>query len=109
MALLEKRKKELAAEGLFDQDRKLLIPYIPKTIGVVTSPTGSVIRDILHRLSDRFPRHVLVWPVLVQGDGAAKQIAEAIDGFNALESSGKIPRPDVLIIARGGGSLEDLW
>lgn len=109
MALLEKRKKELAAEGLFDQDRKLFIPYIPKTIGVVTSPTGSVIRDILHRLSDRFPRHVLVWPVLVQGDGASNQIAEAIDGFNALGKDGETPRPDVLIVARGGGSLEDLW
>lgn len=109
MALLEKRKKELAAEGLFDQSRKLLIPYLPKVIGVVTSPTGSVIRDILHRLSDRFPRHVLVWPVLVQGKGASKQIADAIDGFNALEDGGAIPRPDVLIVARGGGSLEDLW
>jgi exodeoxyribonuclease VII large subunit len=109
MALLEKRKKELAAEGLFDQSRKVEIPYLPEVIGVVTSPTGSVIRDILHRLSDRFPRHVLVWPVLVQGEGAAKQIADAIDGFNALEIGGSIPRPDVLIIARGGGSLEDLW
>lgn len=109
MALLEKRKKELAAEGLFDGDRKLLIPYLPKVIGVVTSPTGSVIRDILHRLSDRFPRRVLVWPVLVQGEGAAGQIAEAIDGFNALDESGTIPKPDVLIVARGGGSLEDLW
>lgn len=109
MALLEKRKKELAAEGLFDQDRKTEIPYLPEIIGVVTSPTGSVIRDILHRLSDRFPRRVLVWPVLVQGEGAAKQIADAIDGFNALEVGGAIPRPDVLIVARGGGSLEDLW
>ena len=109
MALLEKRKKELAAEGLFDPSRKLIIPYLPKVIGVVTSPTGSVIRDILHRLSDRFPRHVLVWPVLVQGEGASKQIAEAIDGFNALEEGGSVPRPDTLIIARGGGSLEDLW
>ncbi|HRW29378.1 MAG TPA: exodeoxyribonuclease VII large subunit [Emcibacteraceae bacterium] len=109
MALLEKRKKELAAEGLFDQNRKLPIPYLPKVIGVVTSPTGSVIRDILHRLSDRFPRHVLVWPVLVQGEGASKQIAEAIDGFNALDENGSIPKPDVLIVARGGGSLEDLW
>lgn len=109
MALLEKRKKELAAEGLFDQNRKVEIPYLPNVIGVVTSPTGSVIRDILHRLSDRFPRHVLVWPVLVQGEGAAKQIADAIDGFNALDTDGNIPRPDVLIIARGGGSLEDLW
>lgn len=109
MALLEKRKKEMAAEGLFDPARKLIIPYLPKVIGVVTSPTGSVIRDILHRLSDRFPRHVLVWPVLVQGEGASKQIADAIDGFNALEKDGDIPRPDTLIIARGGGSLEDLW
>lgn len=109
MALLEKRKKELAAEGLFDPARKLLIPYLPKVIGVVTSPTGSVIRDILHRLSDRFPRHVLVWPVLVQGEGASTQIAEAIDGFNELQEEGKIPKPDVLIVARGGGSLEDLW
>lgn len=109
MALLEKRKKELTAEGLFDGDRKRLIPYLPKVIGVVTSPTGSVIRDILHRLSDRFPRHVLVWPVLVQGEGAAAQIADAIDGFNTLGDGSDIPRPDVLIVARGGGSLEDLW
>ena len=109
MALLEKRKKELAAEGLFDPERKVEIPYLPEVVGVVTSPTGSVIRDILHRLSDRFPRHVLVWPVLVQGDGASKQISDAIDGFNNLEIDGDIPRPDVLIIARGGGSLEDLW
>ena len=109
MALLEKRKKELAAEGLFDAERKRLIPYLPKIIGVVTSPTGSVIRDILHRLSDRFPRHVLVWPVLVQGDGASKQISDAIDGFNNMDTGGKIPRPDVIIVARGGGSLEDLW
>ncbi|MDG1728050.1 MAG: exodeoxyribonuclease VII large subunit [Emcibacteraceae bacterium] len=109
MALLEKRKKEMAAEGLFDPSRKLLIPYLPKVIGVVTSPTGSVIRDILHRLADRFPRHVLVWPVLVQGEGASKQITEAIDGFNVLEEGGDIPRPDTLIVARGGGSLEDLW
>lgn len=109
MALLEKRKKEMAEEGLFDPSRKFLIPYLPKVIGVVTSPTGSVIRDILHRLSDRFPRHVLVWPVLVQGEGASKQIADAIDGFNALDQDGDIPRPDTLIVARGGGSLEDLW
>ncbi|MBL4601441.1 MAG: exodeoxyribonuclease VII large subunit, partial [Emcibacteraceae bacterium] len=109
MALLEKRKKELAAEGLFDSERKMPIPYLPKVIGVVTSPTGSVIRDILHRLSDRFARHVLVWPVLVQGEGAAKQIANAIDGFNQMDEGGNIPKPDVLIIARGGGSLEDLW
>ncbi|WP_417624529.1 exodeoxyribonuclease VII large subunit [Paremcibacter congregatus] len=109
MALLEERKKQLAAEGLFDQSRKKLIPYLPQVIGVVTSPTGAVIRDILHRLSDRFPRHVLVWPVIVQGQGAAEQVAEAIRGFNALEKGGAIPRPDLLIVARGGGSLEDLW
>lgn len=109
MALLEKRKKELAAEGLFDSDKKQDIPYLPTVIGVVTSPTGSVIRDILHRLSDRFPRHVLVWPVMVQGEGAAAQIAAAIDGFNNMDSAEGIPRPDVLIVARGGGSLEDLW
>ncbi|MCF6216738.1 MAG: exodeoxyribonuclease VII large subunit [Emcibacter sp.] len=109
MALLEERKKKLAAEGLFDADRKKAIPYLPKVIGVVTSPTGAVIRDILHRLSDRFPRHVIVWPVIVQGEGAALKIAEAIRGFNALDRTGNIPRPDVLIVARGGGSLEDLW
>ena len=109
MALLEKRKKKLASEGLFDEDRKISIPYIPKTVGVVTSPTGSVIRDILHRFSDRFPRNIIVWPVLVQGEGSASQIAKAINGFNTLEVDGKIPRPDVLIVARGGGSLEDLW
>jgi len=109
MALLEKRKRELASEGLFDEGRKIPIPYIPKTVGIVTSPTGSVIRDILHRFSDRFPRNILVWPVLVQGEGSASQIAKAINGFNALEVDGKIPRPDVLIVARGGGSLEDLW
>ena len=109
MALLDKRKRELASEGLFDEGRKIPIPYIPKTVGIVTSPTGSVIRDILHRFSDRFPRNILVWPVLVQGEGSASQIAKAINGFNALEVDGKIPRPDVLIVARGGGSLEDLW
>src|SRR6266571_9285863 len=109
MALLEERKKKLAAEGLFDEARKQLIPYLPEVIGVVTSPTGAVIRDILHRLSDRFPRRVLVWPVRVQGDGSAEQIAAAIRGFNALPEGGEIPRPDVLIVARGGGSLEDLW
>jgi exodeoxyribonuclease VII large subunit len=109
MALLEERKRKLAAEGLFDQDRKKPIPYLPEVIGVVTSPTGAVIRDILHRLADRFPRHVLVWPVLVQGEGAAEQIAKAIAGFNAIEAGGPVPRPDLLIVARGGGSLEDLW
>ncbi len=109
MALLEERKKKLAAEGLFDPARKKSIPYLPQVIGVVTSPTGAVIRDILHRLSDRFPRHVLVWPVLVQGEGAAEQIAGAIRDFNKLDGSSDIARPDVLIVARGGGSLEDLW
>jgi len=109
MALLEERKKKLAAEGLFDPARKRPLPYLPQVIGVVTSPTGAVIRDILHRLRDRFPTHVLLWPVLVQGDTAAAQIAEAIRGFNALEGGGAIPRPDLLIVARGGGSLEDLW
>ena len=109
MALMEERKKKLAAEGLFDEARKQLLPWLPEVIGVVTSPTGAVIRDILHRLEDRFPRHVLVWPVRVQGEGSAEQIAAAILGFNALEEGGKIPRPDLLIVARGGGSLEDLW
>jgi len=109
MALLEERKKKLAAEGLFDEARKQLIPYLPSVIGVVTSPTGAVIRDILHRLSDRFPRHVLVWPVKVQGDGSAEEVAAAIHGFNAFEEGGRMPRPDLIIVARGGGSLEDLW
>jgi exodeoxyribonuclease VII large subunit len=109
MMLLEERKKKLAAEGLFDEARKQLLPFLPTVVGVVTSPTGAVIRDILHRLSDRFPRQVLVWPVRVQGDGAAEEIAAAIEGFNALPEHGDIPRPDILIVARGGGSLEDLW
>src|SRR5436305_13355110 len=109
MALLEERKKKLAAEGLFDEARKQLIPYLPTVIGVITSPTGAVIRDILHRLSDRFPRHVLVWPVRVQGDGSAEEVAAAIRGFNAFEEHGPLPRPDLIIVARGGGSLEDLW
>jgi len=109
LKLLEDRKKRLAAEGLFDEARKKPIPYLPSVIGVVTSPTGAVIRDILHRLSDRFPRHVLLWPVPVQGEGAAEKIAAAIHGFNAIEPGGAVPRPDVLIVARGGGSLEDLW
>jgi len=113
LKLLEERKRKLAAEGLFAEDRKQALPYLPEVIGVVTSPTGAVIRDILHRLADRFPRHVLVWPVLVQGEGAAEQIAAAIRGFNSLSAdgpeSGLPPRPDLLIVARGGGSLEDLW
>src|SRR6202140_5369984 len=99
MALLEERKKKLTAEGLFDAARKQLLPFLPKVIGVGTSPTGAVIRDILHRLADRFPRHVLVWPVRVQGDGSAEQVAAAIRGFNALPEGGRIPRPDLLIVA----------
>src|ERR1700726_2164337 len=109
MALVEERKKKLTAEGLFDAARKQLLPFLPNVIGVVTSPTGAVIRDILHRLADRFPRHVLVWPVRVQGEGSADEVAAAIRGFNALPEGGAIPRPDLLIVARGGGSLEDLW
>ena len=109
LKLLEDRRKKLAAEGLFEAGRKKDLPFLPDVIGVVTSPTGAVIRDILHRLEDRFPRHVLMWPVPVQGDGAAEKIAAAILGFNALPPDREIPRPDVLIVARGGGSLEDLW
>ncbi|MGO1120284.1 exodeoxyribonuclease VII large subunit [Rhodovibrionaceae bacterium A322] len=109
LKLLEERKRKLAAEGLFEADRKQPLPYLPDVIGVVTSPTGAVIRDILHRLRDRFPRQVLVWPVIVQGEGAAEQVVRAIEGFNSLDGSGLVPRPDVLIVARGGGSLEDLW
>jgi exodeoxyribonuclease VII large subunit len=104
MALLEKRRKQFEAEGLFAASRKKPLPFLPRTIGVITSPTGAVIRDILHRLSDRFPVHVIVWPVVVQGEGAKEQIAEAIAGFNAAKY-----KPDLLIIARGGGSIEDLW
>ena len=109
MALLEERKKAFAAEGLFDAGRKRPIPFLPKVIGVVTSPTGAVIRDILHRLADRFPVRVLVWPVRVQGETSAEEVARAIAGFGRLSPGGSIPRPDVLIVARGGGSLEDLW
>jgi exodeoxyribonuclease VII large subunit len=109
MALLEERRRKLAAEGLFDPARRRRPPYLPGVIGVVTSPTGAVIRDILHRLADRFPRHVLVWPVRVQGESCADEVAAAIRGFNALLPSGAIPRPDVIIVARGGGSIEDLW
>jgi exodeoxyribonuclease VII large subunit len=104
MALLEERKRKLAAEGLFDPARKKPLPFLPRLIGVVTSPTGAVIRDILHRLNDRFPRHVIVWPVRVQGETSAAEVAAAIRGFNALAQ-----RPDLIIVARGGGSLEDLW
>jgi len=109
MKLLEERKKKLAAEGLFDAARKQLIPFLPNVIGVVTSPTGAVIRDILHRLAERFPRRVLVWPVRVQGEASAAEVANAIRGFNALAERGALPRPDLIIVARGGGSLEDLW
>src|SRR6185437_10575291 len=109
MALLEQRKKTLAAEGLFHEARKKTLPYLPRIVGVVTSPTGSVIRDILHRLSDRCPCHVLVWPVRVQGETCAVEVAGAIAGFNALVIGAAVPRPDLIIVARGGGSLEDLW
>ena len=109
MAMLEKRKAALGAEGLFDPARKKPIPYLPQVIGVVTSPSGAVIRDILHRLRDRFPRHVLIWPVAVQGHNCAAEVANAIKGFNAIAPGGLIPRPDLIIVARGGGSLEDLW
>jgi exodeoxyribonuclease VII large subunit len=109
LKLLEERRRMLTAEGLFAEDRKQDLPFIPDVIGVVTSPTGAVIRDILHRIADRFPRRVLVWPVLVQGDGAPEQITAAIEGFNALPTDGPVPRPDLIIVARGGGSLEDLW
>ncbi|MCC2601517.1 exodeoxyribonuclease VII large subunit [Sphingopyxis yananensis] len=110
MLLFEKLKARLGAEGLFDRDRKYdQRPFLPQSIGVVTSPTGAVIRDILHRLADRCPTHVIVWPVLVQGEGAANQIARAIQGFDALDGDGPVRRPDLLIVARGGGSIEDLW
>ena len=109
MALLEERKKKLATEGLFNEARKKPLPFLPAVIGVVTSPSGAVIRDILHRLRDRFPSHVLVWPTLVQGEGAAAKIVAGIEGFNAMPVGGAVPRPDVLIVARGGGSIEDLW
>ncbi len=109
LALLAKTKVRLEAEGLFAPAAKQPLPYLPRVIGVVTSPTGAVIRDILHRLRDRFPTHVVVWPVLVQGPGAAAQIAAAVRGFSALEPGGAVPRPDLVIVARGGGSIEDLW
>jgi exodeoxyribonuclease VII large subunit len=109
MALMEERKKRLAAEGLFDRARKRPLPFLPERIGVVTSPTGAVIRDVLQRLGARFPRHVMVWPVRVQGEGSAEEIASAIHGFNALRRHGLFRGPDLIIVARGGGSLEDLW
>ncbi len=102
--LLEDRKRKLAAEGLFEEVRKKTLPFLPQTIGIITSPTGAVIRDILHRLTDRFPVSVLLWPVAVQGEGAAAQVAAALEGFNRMDQ-----KPDLLIVARGGGSLEDLW
>ena len=109
MALLDKRRRALAAEGLFDASRKRKLPFLPKVIGVVTSPTGAVIRDILHRLEDRCPTHVIVWPVPVQGEGASSRVAQAIRGFGAITQGGPVPRPELLIVARGGGSIEDLW
>ena len=109
MALLEKLKAKLAGEGLFDPASKRRLPFLPRTIGIVTSPTGAVIRDILHRLEDRCPTHVIVWPVKVQGEGSAAEIARAVQGFGALPEDGPVRRPDLLIVARGGGSIEDLW
>ena len=109
LAQLEERKKRLAAEGLFDPARKQILPYMPSVIGVVTSPTGAVIRDIIHRIEDRFPLHILVWPVRVQGESSSSEVAAGIRGFNAIDGLGSLPRPDVIIVARGGGSLEDLW
>ncbi|MFC3615226.1 exodeoxyribonuclease VII large subunit [Lutimaribacter marinistellae] len=109
MALLEKRKKTLESEGLFAPERKRPLPYLPQIIGVITSPSGAVIRDILHRLRERFPRKVLIWPVAVQGSACAGEVAHAIEGFNRLTPGGALPRPDLLIVARGGGSIEDLW
>ncbi|MEO1108461.1 MAG: exodeoxyribonuclease VII large subunit [Pseudomonadota bacterium] len=109
MALLEKRKKQMEAEGLFAAERKKPLPYLPQIVGVVTSPSGAVIRDILHRLRDRFPRKVLIWPVAVQGANCAPEVTRAIEGFNALTPGGALPRPDLIIVARGGGSIEDLW
>src|SRR5271167_1590128 len=108
LKMLEDRRKRLAAEGLFAPERKKQLPFLPEVIGIVTSPTGAVIRDILHRLADRFPRRVLLWPVAVQGEGAAAQVAAAINGFNRLPADGPVPRPQLIIVARGGGSLEDL-
>ena len=108
LKMIEDRRVKLAAEGLFDESRKRDLPYLPQTIGIVTSPTGAVIRDILHRLADRFPVNVLIWPVSVQGDKAAAEVTAAINGFNSIPENGPVPRPDVLIVARGGGSIEDL-
>lgn len=109
MALLEERRRKLTAEGLFSEERKKPLPFLPRVVGIVTSPTGAVIRDMLHGFEERYPAHVIVWPVRVQGETSAKEVAAAIRGFNAIAPGGPIPRPDVLIVARGGGSLEDLW
>jgi len=109
MALLEERRKKLAAEGLFEDGRKQLLPYMPKIIGVVTSPTGAVIRDILHRIADRFPVHVIVWPVRVQGETSGMEVANGVHQLNNLPDDGPLLKPDLIIVARGGGSLEDLW
>ena len=109
LKMLEERRKKLLKEGLFDQELKKPIPYLPKIIGVITSPSGAVIKDILHRLSDRFPSHVYLWPVSVQGEGSANQISNAIDKFNQFTDETTIKKPDLIIVARGGGSLEDLW
>jgi exodeoxyribonuclease VII large subunit len=109
MALLDRRRRALAGEGLFAEDRKRPLPFLPRTIGIVTSPTGAVIRDILHRLADRCPTHVIVWPVPVQGEGSAAKVAGAIRGFGAMSAGGAIAPPDLIIVARGGGSIEDLW
>ncbi|WP_375680629.1 MULTISPECIES: exodeoxyribonuclease VII large subunit [unclassified Bartonella] len=109
MTLLENRKKKFLEEGLFDEEKKKPLPYMPRILGVVTSPTGAVIRDIIHRISDRFPLHILVWPVRVQGETSGREVAVAVEGFNALGPGGLIPKPDLIIVARGGGSLEDLW
>lgn len=109
MALLEERKKKFTAEGLFADERKKPLPFLPKVVGIVTSPTGAVIRDMLHGFNERFPAHVIVWPVRVQGETSAAEVAAAVRGFNSFRGDGPFPRPDVLIVARGGGSLEDLW
>src|SRR5262245_60255692 len=109
MALLAERKRKLAAEGLFEEARKKVRPFLPRVIGIITSPTGAVIRDMLHGFNERFPAHVVLWPVRVQGETCAAEVTAAIRGFNAFAAAGPLPRPDVLIIARGGGSLEDLW
>ncbi|HQR88529.1 MAG TPA: exodeoxyribonuclease VII large subunit, partial [Caulobacter sp.] len=109
LAQLERLKAKLHGEGLFEASRKRALPSMPAVVGVITSPTGAVIRDILHRIRDRWPCHVLVWPVVVQGDQAAAQVAGAIRGFNAITPGGRVPRPDIIIVARGGGSVEDLW